>query len=192
MVVAQTLVDVTAAYLVIAAARDEARAAAENLKKITLRDPLTGLPNRRSLEDRIEHAADHVRRSHTGAAILFADLDEFKLVNDVYGHAIGDELLVAVARRMATLLRSSDTLARISGDEFVFLCEDIVSPDDVDVITSRIADAFYVPFEWLDYHFMVTASVGVSYAAAGERISTHLVAEADKAMYAAKRSRCVR
>jgi diguanylate cyclase (GGDEF)-like protein len=187
--VAQTLADVTAAYLVMARARDEARAAAESFKQIALHDVLTGLPNRQLLEDRIELAAQRAQRSETSAAILFVDLDQFKQVNDAYGHDVGDELLVAIARRLSTLVRPSDTLARLSGDEFVFLCEDLDSPEDVDLITNRIADAMSIPFVSTTYEIMITASVGVAYAGPGKRISTHLVGEADKAMYEAKRAR---
>ena len=187
--VAQTLADVTAAYLVMARARDDARAAAESFKQIALHDLLTGLPNRQLLEDRIENAAQRARRTETSAAILFVDLDQFKQVNDAYGHDVGDELLVAIASRLSALVRPSDTLARLCGDEFVFLCEDLESPDDVELITSRIADALLTPFESAGYEIMITASVGVAYAGPGKRISTHLVSEADKAMYEAKRSR---
>ncbi len=188
--IAQTLADVTTASLVMAHARDEARAEAENLKQLALRDPLTGLPNRQLLGDRIDRAAEHARRSKTGVAILFADLDQFKQVNDTYGHDVGDELLVAIAHRLMTVLRSSDTLARISGDEFVFLCEHLHGRDDVDLIKNRIAGAFSAPFESASHELHITASVGVAYAGPGERISTHLVVQADKAMYEAKRSRC--
>ena len=111
--IAQTLADVTAAYLVMARARDEARADAESYKQIALHDLLTGLPNRQLLEDRIENAAQRARRTETSAAILFVDLDQFKRVNDAYGHEVGDELLVAIARRLSNLIRPSDTLARI-------------------------------------------------------------------------------
>ncbi len=187
--IAQTLADVTAAYLVMARARDDARAAAESFKQIALHDLLTGLPNRQLLEDRIENAAQRARRSETSAAILFVDLDQFKQVNDAYGHDVGDEVLAAIARRLSTLIRPSDTLARISGDEFVFLCEDLDSPEDVDLITNRITDALSVPFDSACYEIVITASGGVAYAGPGKRISTHLVGEADKAMYEAKRSR---
>ncbi len=187
--VAQTLADVTAAYLVMAGARDAARAAAESFKQIALHDLLTGLPNRQLLEERIENAALRARRSGTSAAILFVDLDQFKQVNDVFGHEVGDELLIAIARRLSALIRPSDTLARMSGDEFVFLCEDLDSPDDVDLITNRIADALAIPFESGGCEIMVTASVGVAYAGPGKRISTRMVGEADKAMYEAKRAR---
>jgi diguanylate cyclase (GGDEF)-like protein len=187
--IAQTLADVTAAYLVMARARDDARAAAESFRQIALHDMLTGLPNRQLLEDRIENAAQRAQRSETSAAILFVDLDQFKQVNDAFGHEVGDELLVAIAGRLSTLVRPSDTLARLCGDEFVFLCEDLDSPDDVDLITSRIADALAAPFESAGYEIMITASVGVAYAGPGKQISKHLVGEADKAMYEAKRSR---
>jgi diguanylate cyclase (GGDEF)-like protein len=186
--IAQTLADVTTSYLVMARARDDARAAAESFRHISLHDPLTGLPNRQLLEDRIENAAQRARRTDASAAILFVDLDQFKQVNDAHGHDVGDELLVAIARRLSALIRPIDTLARISGDEFVFLCEDL-DPEDVDLITNRIADALSVPFESAGYEIMITASVGVAYAGPGNRISTHLVSEADKAMYEAKRSR---
>ena len=187
--IAQTLADVTAAYLVMARARDDARAAAESFRQIALHDMLTGLPNRQLLEDRIENAAQRARRSESSAAILFVDLDQFKQVNDAYGHDVGDELLVAIARRLSTLVRPSDTLARLSGDEFVFLCEDLDSPEDVDLITGRIADALSAPFESGNCEIMITASVGVAYAGPGKQISKHLVCEADRAMYEAKRSR---
>jgi diguanylate cyclase (GGDEF)-like protein len=104
---------------------------------------------------------------------------------------VGDELLIAVARRLSTLIRPNDTVARISGDEFVFLCEDLGSPADVDLVRNRIADAFSVPFEVGGFEFVITVSVGVAYAGAGEGISTHLIAAADKAMYEAKRTRLV-
>jgi diguanylate cyclase (GGDEF)-like protein len=187
--IAQTLADVTAAYLVMARARDDARADAESFRQIALHDPLTGLPNRQLLVDRIEIAAQRARRRDTSAAILFVDLDQFKRVNDAYGHEVGDDVLVAIARRLSSVTRPSDTLARISGDEFVFLCEDLNSTEDVDVITNRIADSLSIPFVSNAYDITITASVGVAYAGPGTTISTHLVGEADKAMYEVKRAR---
>ncbi|MEP7113060.1 MAG: sensor domain-containing diguanylate cyclase [Ilumatobacteraceae bacterium] len=190
-VIAQTLADVTAAYLVMARARDDARAAADCFKQLSLHDPLTGLPNRRLLEDRIQHAAQHARRSRTAVAVLFADLDEFKQVNDAHGHGVGDELLVAVTQRLSKLLRSSDTLARAGGDEFVFLCEDLSKPEDADLITERIADALAIPIQVGGLELSISASVGIAYAGASDTISADLISQADAAMYAIKRSRCV-
>lgn len=185
---AQMLADITAAYLVNAEAREEARRAAEYFRHRASHDPLTALPNRLLLEQRLEHAAMRARRSHTNAAILFVDLDRFKQVNDTYGHHVGDELLVAVANRLQTLVRPGDTLSRFSGDEFVFLCEDLRSAADVELLAYRIADSFEAPFALTDVELAVTASVGMAYAGPGEEVSQQLVAQADIAMYDAKRS----
>ena len=144
---AQTMADVAAAYLLNAQARDEARATSERFHHDALHDPLTGLANRVLLQERLEHAAERRKRSHTSAAILFADLDRFKQVNDTHGHQVGDELLVAVAHRLSNLVRSGDTLARFSGDEFVFLCEDLHSIADAEILAKRVDEAFAEPFE---------------------------------------------
>jgi diguanylate cyclase (GGDEF)-like protein len=187
MDVAQTLADVAAAYLLNAQAREDAREASDRFHHNAQHDPLTGLPNRLMLQHRLEHAALRAQRSNTNAAILFADLDRFKQVNDTYGHPVGDELLLAVARRLAGLVRPGDTLARVSGDEFVFLCEDLHSPDDVVLLARRIDKAFSRPFLLSNVELSITASVGVAFAGPGEDISTQLVVQADTAMYQAKR-----
>ncbi len=122
---AQTLADVAAAYLINAQSREAARVASDLYHHSALHDPLTRLPNRLLLQERLDHAVLRAKRSHTNTAILFADLDQFKQVNDTYGHRVGDELLSAVAQRLSSFVRSGDTLARFSGDEFVFLCEDL-------------------------------------------------------------------
>jgi diguanylate cyclase (GGDEF)-like protein len=184
---AQTLADVAAAYVLNAQALQEARDASERFHYSALHDPLTGLPNRLLLQERLEHAAQRAKRSRTYAAILFADLDHFKEINDSYGHQVGDELLLAVARRLSCLVRSSDTLARFSGDEFVFLCEDLHSPEDVEVLAKRIDEAFASPFALSGTNLTVTASVGMAFAGPGEDISNHLVVKADMAMYQVKR-----
>jgi diguanylate cyclase (GGDEF)-like protein len=188
MAAAQTLADVASAYLLNAEAREEARATSDRFHHSALHDPLTGLSNRLLLQQRLEHAAARAKRSHTNSAILFADLDRFKQVNDTHGHRIGDELLLAVAHRLAGLVRPGDTLARVSGDEFVFLCEDLSSPDDIEILARRIDEAFAEPFTLAGgTELTVTASVGMAFAGAGEDISDQLVVEADMAMYQAKR-----
>src|SRR5665213_3479289 len=187
MAAAQTLADVATAYLLNAQAREEARATSDRFEHSALHDALTGLPNRALLHERLDHAAQRASRSHTTAGILFVDLDRFKRVNDGHGHSIGDELLLAVAKRLARLVRPGDTLARFSGDEFVFLCEDLRSPEDVEVLARRVDEAFRMPFDVRGLAIPITASVGMAYAGPGEGIDDRLLAKADTAMYQAKR-----
>jgi diguanylate cyclase (GGDEF)-like protein len=184
---AQTLADVAAAYLLNATAREEARAASDRFYHDALHDPLTGLPNRLLLQERLEHAAKRAERTHTSAAIIFADLDRFKRVNDLHGHKVGDDLLLAVAERLSRLVRSGDTLARFSGDEFVFLCEDLTGEGDVEALAARIGEAFNAPFVLGRNELIVTASVGLAFAGRGEDITNQLLLRADMAMYQVKR-----
>lgn len=187
MDVAQTLADVAAAYLLNAQARESARAARAQLEHRSLHDPLTGLANRALLQQRLEHAARRAQRSHANAAVFFVDLDRFKQVNDRYGHHVGDELLVAVASRLATVLRSGDTLARFSGDEFVILCEDMHGTADAELLAGRIDGAFAEPFPLSRMPVSITASVGLTFAGPAEHVSEQLLVNADMAMYQAKR-----
>jgi diguanylate cyclase (GGDEF)-like protein len=184
---AQTLADVAAAYLLNASAREEARTASDRFYHDALHDPLTGLPNRLLLQERLEHAAKRAERTHTTAAIIFADLDRFKRVNDVHGHKVGDDLLLAVAHRLSGLVRSGDTLARFSGDEFVFLCEDLSGEADIQALAARIGEAFNAPFVLNRTELFVTASVGLAFAGPGEAITNDLLVRADMAMYQVKR-----
>ena len=183
MAAAQTLADVAAAYLINAQAREEAEETSNQFRHSALHDPLTGLANRLLLQERLEHAAQRARRSHTNAAILFVDLDHFKQVNDTHGHQVGDELLIAVAHRLTSVVRPEDTLARVSGDEFVFLCEDLHGASDVEILAQRVDAAFAKPFVLDGVELTITASVGVASAGPGEQISEHLVVMADSAMY---------
>jgi diguanylate cyclase (GGDEF)-like protein len=185
---AQTLADIAASYLLIARAREDVLASSEKSRHSSLHDPLTGLPNRQMLQERLEHAALRAKRSHTNSAVLFADLDRFKQVNDSHGHQVGDELLVAVAKRLSALVRPGDTLARFAGDEFVFLCEDLVSVADAEFLAQRIADAFEAPFSIVGVELTITASIGTCYSGPGEELSQQLLINADTAMYEAKRN----
>jgi diguanylate cyclase (GGDEF)-like protein len=190
MAAAGTLAGVAVAYLLNAQNRDAARATSDQFRHSAMHDPLTGLPNRVLLRQRMEHAAQRAQRSHSVAAILFADLDRFKRVNDLYGHPVGDELLRAVAQRLAGLVRPGDTLCRYSGDEFVFLCEDLRSEADAEVLAGRIEAAFAQPFrlDQVDVDVAITASIGMAFAGPGDLISDQLVVQADAAMYQTKRS----
>jgi diguanylate cyclase (GGDEF)-like protein len=184
---AQTLADVTAAYLMNAQAREEARVTSDLFHHSALHDPLTGLPNRLLIRERLDHAVQRAKRSHTNTAILFVDLDRFKYVNDTHGHAIGDELLLAVANRLAGLVRSGDTLARFSGDEFVFLCEDLHDASDVELLADRVHKTFDEPFPLTSGEVEISASVGIAFAGPGQAISNELLERADMAMYEVKR-----
>jgi diguanylate cyclase (GGDEF)-like protein len=187
MKAAQTLADVTVAYLAHAQVRSELQDASEQFHSSSLHDPLTGLPNRLLLFERLEHALLRSTRSKQPVAVLFVDLDRFKLVNDSHGHLIGDELLVAVADRMAGLIRPGDTLARLSGDEFVIVCEAISEKRQIHQIARRIVEALAAPFPLDDVIVDVSASVGIAFSTPKGTDPEELLREADIAMYQAKR-----
>ena len=187
MAAAQTLADVAAAYLLNAQARQDALDISDRFRVNALHDTLTGLPNRLLLQQRLEHAAQRAYRSHSQAAVLFADLDRFKWVNDTYGHQVGDELLIAVARRLSAVVRPGDTLARVSGDEFVILCEDLAHVSDVINLARRVDEAFASPFDLAGTRVAITVSVGIAYSGPGESVTDQLITHADLAMYQAKR-----
>jgi diguanylate cyclase (GGDEF)-like protein len=186
---AQTLADVAAAYVVNAQLRERAQQDVDWFRTRALHDPLTGLANRVLLVERLEHAAQRIPRAHTAAAVLFVDLDRFKSVNDRYGHMVGDDLLIAVADRLAGVVRPGDTLARISGDEFVLLCEDLNGPEEIEAIARRVRETFATPFVVDRLELTVKASVGIARTAPGETPSRRLLAEADHAMYRDKDDR---
>ena len=185
---ARTLADVAAAYLLNAQALQDARDVSDRFRHSASHDALTGLPNRLLLEQRLEHAARRGRRSHGTAAVLFADIDQFKAVNDTHGQFVGDALLVAVAHRLSGVLRPGDTLARLSGDEFVILCEDLADAADAQLLATRIQASLAEPFRLRSLTVRVTASVGIAFAGPGEMITDQLVRDADMAMYEAKRT----
>jgi diguanylate cyclase (GGDEF)-like protein len=184
---AETLADVTAAYIINARARIELLEASDRSRMLALHDALTGLPNRVLFLERLTHAIDRGARSERVSAVLFADLDGFKAVNDRHGHLVGDELLVQVARRLEAVVRPADTLARISGDEFVVLCEDLDMAAEADDIASRLVAAMDEPFLLSCGSVSVGVSVGVAESLPGHAPSVHLLERADRAMYRAKR-----
>lgn len=186
--VAQVLADVAAGYLANAQARLDAATSADHLRHQSLHDPLTGLPNRTLLVELLEIAVARTRRSHHVATVLFVDLDDFKSVNDRYGHHVGDQLLIAVAGRIRGLLRPGDTFSRVGGDEFVALCEDMNEASDAGTIAERITTALAAPFDLSEIRVSVTGSVGVAFSGSGQDIPELLLRNADFAMYQAKNS----
>lgn len=185
---ARTLTDVATAYLVTASDRRARRLAEDTLRLQALHDPLTGLPNRLLLLDRLDHALTGVARQPGSVGLLFLDLDRFKQVNDAHGHVAGDRLLVAVADRLGHAVRPSDTLCRLGGDEFVVLCEDL-HPGGVDLlqIGRRLLDALGAPFPLAEGEVVVRGSVGAVLAQLDD-VAEQVLRDADMAMYTAKRA----
>jgi diguanylate cyclase (GGDEF)-like protein len=188
MKAAQTLADVTTAYLVNAEARADLRESSYRSRELSLHDPLTGLPNRALLMERLEHCVLRGHRSGLRSAVFFVDLDRFKAVNDTFGHQVGDEVLVAVAGRLSKVLRPGDTLARISGDEFVVLCEDLGSPRQAEVIVGRLDEALRAPLAVPGAELSISASIGIAFTGQGENAPEDVLHAADMAMYQAKRA----
>jgi diguanylate cyclase (GGDEF)-like protein/PAS domain S-box-containing protein len=151
-----------------------------------LHDALTGLPNRRLLVDRLQHALDRSHRDEAPVGVLFCDLDRFKEINDGFGHAAGDAALQVVARRIEGELRDCDTVARTGGDEFVVVLEDLAEPDDAARVAERIRSALAAPLRLDDREVFVTCSVGVALSAGGQDQVEALIGRADDAMYRAK------
>ena len=169
----------------LAAVAIEQSRAREDLEYRAYHDQLTGLPNRALLNDRLTHALQRSHRDGSAIAVLFLDLDRFKLVNDSLGHDAGDRLLTQVAQRMSEHLRASDTVARLGGDEFVVVVEDIKDDLEVHAAVERVAALLEQPFEVDAETLFVSASIGVS-VARDEADAAELLREADDAMYRAK------
>jgi diguanylate cyclase (GGDEF)-like protein/PAS domain S-box-containing protein len=163
----------------------ERKAAEHELTDRALHDALTGLPNRLLFVDRVEVALVRMERDPGPVAILFLDLDRFKLVNDSLGHAAGDRLLIEVGERLRDLLRPSDTVSRFGGDEFTILCEGI-DERDASQVAERIAESLGEPFLLDGQELVVSASIGISIGRDPSRAAEELLGEADAAMYRAK------
>ena len=157
----------------------------EELVQAALHDPLTRLPNRVLLQDRIEQAIEKAKRKQESLAVMFLDLDGFKSINDAYGHQAGDALLVAVASRVRGLLRGQDTLSRLGGDEFVLVAPSS-DPDDAAVVAQRILDAVAMPIQAQGIDVQVTASLGIAMYPSDGITERDLMAHADAAMYHTK------
>jgi diguanylate cyclase (GGDEF)-like protein/PAS domain S-box-containing protein len=149
-------------------------------------DPLTSLPNRVLLLDRLEQALDRARRHGKRVAVLFLDLDHFKVVNDSLGHGVGDRLLVAIADRLRSVVRPGDTIARFGGDEFVVLCEDLETREDAVAVAERVNSVVSGPFEVDDSEVFVGVSIGIAFPDDIGAEPGTLIRDADAAMYRAK------
>ena len=158
----------------------------DGLAHRVLHDPLTDLPNRTLFLDRLALALARLRRHQTGIAVLFIDLDNFKVVNDSLGHGAGDRLLVELGGRLREAIRPSDTIARFGGDEFVVLCEDIDEARDAVAVGERVVAAASLPFTLDGREMFVSASVGVALTVDCESTPETLLRDADAAMYRAK------
>ncbi|MFW7413784.1 diguanylate cyclase domain-containing protein [Demequina sp. SO4-18] len=162
--------------------------ASRELGRRAMQDDLTGLSNRAALWDRLDHRLSVADRRTSGFAVLFLDLDDFKTVNDSHGHAAGDQVLVEVARRITAELRAGDTAARVGGDEFLVLLDEVASGEAALAVAHRVSDGLRPPHEFGDHRYTVTSSVGVAVGPDGFANSDEVVAAADTAMYEAKRS----
>ncbi len=159
----------------------------DKLRLIAHYDSLTGLPNRVLLSERLRHAVSMARRHEDVLAVVFLDLDGFKLINDTYGHAAGDELLIALARRMQKTLRDCDTVARLGGDEFVVLLPDLSGRRECEPVLDRLLATLSSPISLGDQIVQVSASLGVSLYPQNPDVDADiLLRQADMAMYQAK------
>ncbi|MFA9460164.1 EAL domain-containing protein [Thiohalorhabdus sp. Cl-TMA] len=159
---------------------------AERVEHFAFYDPVTDLPNRFLFQDRLGKALARAKRNGTWLAVAILDFDDFKQINDTFGHEAGDRFLREVARRLAPAVRETDTIARIGGDEFTLLLEDLASPDDAFHLAERVRSAFLTPFQLNDAIWTVTTSVGYTlYPDFGDDPEV-LLSQADTAMYQAK------
>ena len=157
----------------------------EQLRRLAFHDPLTLLANRALFRDRVEHALAVNKRSSRGVAMLFIDLDNFKAINDNFGHSQGDRVLSATAQRLIQCTRSGDTVARLGGDEFAILLENLGDKEPVVEIAGRIITALREPFPFLGGDRQIAASIGIAFAAPDDGVE-ELLRNADVAMYSAK------
>jgi diguanylate cyclase (GGDEF)-like protein len=158
-----------------------------DLRRGATHDHLTGLPNRRLLEDRLTRALARLGRDARPLTVFYVDLDRFKAVNDLFGHAVGDQVLIETGRRLRAVLRPADTAARMGGDEFVLVCESM-EPALAGSVVSRLGVAFSEPMIIDDREVAIGLSIGMAFTDSAASNASGLIAEADQAMYRAKRA----
>ncbi|MBX3708129.1 MAG: diguanylate cyclase [Gammaproteobacteria bacterium] len=160
----------------------------EIIRSLAYHDTLTNLPNRRLLLDTLNHTLASAKRHHRIFAIMFLDLDKFKQINDSLGHDTGDELLKAIAVRLTAALRFEDTVARISGDEFVIILNELKEPQDAAIVANKIINSIQNPFLILGHEIKTSISIGIAIFPENGIEPSDLMKKADSAMYAAKES----
>ena len=159
----------------------------QRLRHESLHDPLTGLPNRTLFMRRLSDATHRARRGHDGLfAVLFLDVDGFKLVNDSMGHHVGDEMLVSIAKRLEGCVRGGDIVARLGGDEFAILLERIIDVRDAAMVAERVQEALLPPLQIGGYEHATSASIGVALSSGASEQPEYVLRSADIAMYRAK------
>ncbi|MBO6579301.1 MAG: diguanylate cyclase [Thalassospira sp.] len=164
----------------------EERAETDQIRDLAFHDPLTRLPNRIIFEDRLRKAMDRAKRNKKQVAVVFIDLDGFKQINDGLGHVAGDRILINTGQRLINSVRASDTVARIGGDEFTVILEDLETDAEVHGIADKILGAIAAPMELGDGSYRVGASLGIAIYPEHARTLDTLIHIADQAMYAAK------
>ncbi|EME68770.1 response regulator [Paramagnetospirillum caucaseum] len=160
----------------------------ERIKRLAHHDTLTGLPNRNLLNDRISHALARVRRHGGRMAVLYVDLDKFKPINDTLGHEAGDAVLREVARRLNNCVRSSDTVSRVGGDEFVVVVEEIGRPGEAAMVARKIIETLGTPIVYQGHDCQVGASIGIAVFPDDGNTMDEVSKAADVAMYRVKHS----
>ena len=158
----------------------------ERFRHLAHHDALTGLPNRLFFNDRLNQAVSHANRKKTWIAVMFIDLDHFKMINDTLGHAFGDRLLQSVATRLVSCVRESDSVVRLGGDEFAVILSDIGKKQDIDAIAQKLLDSIYEPVLLEDVEILLSASIGIAFHPESQGVAGNLLEQADMAMYHAK------
>jgi diguanylate cyclase (GGDEF)-like protein/PAS domain S-box-containing protein len=154
----------------------------DQLRLQALFDPLTGLANRAFFHEQLEHAVSIRTEGEPGTAVVFIDLDEFKQINDQYGHSVGDEVLSILGARLKTVIRAGDSVARLGGDEFAVLLTSVHEPADPAIVAERLLEQITAPIDVAGRNLLLTASIGIALGSTG----TELLKQADAAMYRAK------
>jgi len=173
----------------VSVARDitERKKAEAQIHQLAYYDFLTHLPNRRLLLDRLKQSLVQAKRYQRSVAVMFLDLDRFKLINDTLGHDVGDELLKAVATRLNACVRSGDTVARQGGDEFIIVLAEVAQPPDAALVAEKIIGTLRQPISVNGHELQITTSIGISlFPVNGTDDAQELMKKADTAMYAAK------